>query len=118
MLKCIRKDLRSSSGIQQSLQSIAGIGAFSKNVEGKLVFEPKTEKYFKDEWYGFQKVKVKQFEKKAVDCCNGNSPMRVTMMLLKYLELEEGYQKTFQMDKLGGCCGDSRFALWIKFLSR
>ncbi|GGB80408.1 HU domain-containing protein [Dyadobacter sediminis] len=41
---------------------IAGIGEFSKNVEGKLVFEPSTEKYFKDEWYGFQKIKVQEFK--------------------------------------------------------
>ncbi|KAA6439151.1 SPOR domain-containing protein [Dyadobacter flavalbus] len=41
---------------------IAGIGEFSKNIEGKLVFEPSTEKYFKDEWYGFQKVKVQEFK--------------------------------------------------------
>ncbi|KAA0993235.1 HU domain-containing protein [Dyadobacter aurulentus] len=43
--------------------SVAGIGEFGKNVEGKLVFEPKTEKYFKDEWYGFEKIKVKHFNK-------------------------------------------------------
>ncbi|WP_439558779.1 SPOR domain-containing protein [Dyadobacter sp.] len=44
---------------------IAGVGEFGKNVEGKLVFEPKTEKYFKDEWYGFEKVKVKHFNKQV-----------------------------------------------------
>ncbi|KQS28237.1 SPOR domain-containing protein [Dyadobacter sp. Leaf189] len=44
---------------------IAGVGEFGRNVEGKLVFEPKTEKYFKDEWYGFEKVKVKHFNKQV-----------------------------------------------------
>ncbi|GGM91475.1 hypothetical protein GCM10010967_25670 [Dyadobacter beijingensis] len=38
--------------------SIAGIGEFKQNVEGKLVFEPNTGKYFKDEWYGFEKIKA------------------------------------------------------------
>jgi hypothetical protein len=38
---------------------IAGIGHFSTNGEGKLVFEPDTEKYFRDEWYGFQSVKAR-----------------------------------------------------------
>jgi len=45
---------------------IAGIGEFNKNIEGKLVFEPNTEKYFKDEWYGFQKIKVQEFKTKPV----------------------------------------------------
>ncbi|CAG5069121.1 hypothetical protein DYBT9623_01856 [Dyadobacter sp. CECT 9623] len=43
--------------------TIPGVGEFEKNIEGKLVFEPKTEKYFKDEWYGFEKIKVKHFNK-------------------------------------------------------
>ncbi len=38
--------------------SIAGIGEFKQNVEGKLIFEPNTGKYFKDEWYGFEKIKA------------------------------------------------------------
>jgi hypothetical protein len=38
---------------------IAGIGHFSTNGEGKLVFEPDTEKYFRDEWYGFQSVNAR-----------------------------------------------------------
>ncbi|WP_031527894.1 HU domain-containing protein [Dyadobacter crusticola] len=45
---------------------IDGVGEFGRNVEGKLVFEPKTEKYFKDEWYGFEKVKVKRFNKQVM----------------------------------------------------
>jgi cell division septation protein DedD/nucleoid DNA-binding protein len=35
---------------------IKGIGEFRTNKEGKLVFDPGDGKYFKDEWYGFQKV--------------------------------------------------------------
>lgn len=44
---------------------IEGIGEFSMNIEGKLVFEPNTEKYFKDEWYGFRSTTAKLAEKKA-----------------------------------------------------
>jgi cell division septation protein DedD/nucleoid DNA-binding protein len=44
---------------------INGIGEFGRNVEGKLVFEPRTERYFKDEWYGFEKVRVKHFNKQV-----------------------------------------------------
>ncbi|WP_138485015.1 HU domain-containing protein [Dyadobacter bucti] len=46
--------------------SIVGIGEFSKNIEGKLVFEPKTEKYFKDDWYGFEKIKARKLDAKVV----------------------------------------------------
>jgi len=45
--------------------AIAGIGEFRKNVEGKLVFEPNTGKYFKDEWYGFEKVKASKIHSLA-----------------------------------------------------
>jgi cell division septation protein DedD/nucleoid DNA-binding protein len=45
--------------------TIDGIGEFGRNIEGKLVFEPRTERYFKDEWYGFEKVKVKHFNKQV-----------------------------------------------------
>jgi nucleoid DNA-binding protein len=45
--------------------AIDGIGKFSMNVEGKLVFEPNTDKYFKDEWYGFRNTTAKMVEKKA-----------------------------------------------------
>jgi nucleoid DNA-binding protein len=45
--------------------AIEGIGKFSMNVEGKLVFEPNTDKYFKDEWYGFRNTTAKMVEKKA-----------------------------------------------------
>lgn len=44
---------------------IPGIGEFKMNVEGKLVFEPNTGKYFKDEWYGFEKIKARHIEGKA-----------------------------------------------------
>jgi len=55
------------SGLEKNGHArIAGIGEFSKNIEGKLVFEPNTEKYFKDEWYGFQKIKVQEFKTKPV----------------------------------------------------
>ncbi|MEO6286184.1 MAG: SPOR domain-containing protein [Dyadobacter sp.] len=73
---------------------IAGIGEFNKNVEGKLVFEPKTEKYFKDEWYGFQKVKVKQLEKKAVIAALENN--YVNDDAVEVLELEEETRKPFK----------------------
>jgi cell division septation protein DedD len=73
---------------------IAGIGEFNKNVEGKLVFEPKTEKYFKDEWYGFQKVKVKQFEKKAAIAAIENN--YVNDDAVEVLELEEDTRKPFR----------------------
>ncbi|MEO6687020.1 MAG: SPOR domain-containing protein, partial [Dyadobacter sp.] len=41
------------------------IGEFSMNVEGKLVFEPNTERYFKDEWYGFRSTTAKLVEKRV-----------------------------------------------------
>lgn len=46
--------------------SITGIGEFKQNVEGKLVFEPNTGKYFKDEWYGFEKVKAAEVQARPV----------------------------------------------------
>lgn len=50
--------------------SITGIGAFKQNVEGKLVFEPNTGKYFKDEWYGFEKVKAAEVQARPVAALN------------------------------------------------
>jgi cell division septation protein DedD/nucleoid DNA-binding protein len=50
--------------------SIAGIGEFKQNVEGKLVFEPNTGKYFKDEWYGFEKVKAVEVQARPVAALN------------------------------------------------
>ncbi|WP_353719709.1 SPOR domain-containing protein [Dyadobacter sp. 676] len=50
--------------------SIAGIGEFKQNVEGKLVFEPNTGKYFKDEWYGFEKVKAVEIQGRPVAALN------------------------------------------------
>lgn len=43
---------------------IEGIGEFRSNVEGKLVFEPNTDKYFKDDWFGFKNVPVKVVDRK------------------------------------------------------
>jgi hypothetical protein len=45
---------------------IVGIGEFSMNVEGKLVFERKTEKYFKDDWYGFEKISARKFQARVI----------------------------------------------------
>lgn len=50
--------------------SIVGIGEFKQNVEGKLVFEPNTGKYFKDEWYGFEKVKATVVQARPVAALN------------------------------------------------
>lgn len=50
--------------------SITGIGEFKQNVEGKLVFEPNTGKYFKDEWYGFEKVKAVVAQARPVAALN------------------------------------------------
>jgi cell division septation protein DedD len=50
--------------------SIIGIGEFKQNVEGKLVFEPNTGKYFKDEWYGFEKVKATEVQARPVAALN------------------------------------------------
>jgi nucleoid DNA-binding protein/cell division septation protein DedD len=52
--------------LQESTEAtIEGIGEFRMNVEGKLVFEPNTEKYFKDEWYGFRSTTARLVVKKA-----------------------------------------------------
>lgn len=45
---------------------IAGIGDFKQNVEGKLVFEPNTGKYFKDEWFGFEQIKAREVQNRPV----------------------------------------------------
>lgn len=50
--------------------SITGIGEFKQNVEGKLVFEPNTGKYFKDEWYGFEKVQAAEVQARPVAALN------------------------------------------------
>ena len=44
---------------------IEGIGEFKMNIEGKLQFEPNTEKYFKDEWFGFKSIIARNFELKT-----------------------------------------------------
>ncbi|SDF38880.1 Sporulation related domain-containing protein [Dyadobacter soli] len=50
--------------------SITGIGEFKQNVEGKLVFEPNTGKYFKDEWFGFEKIKAVEVQARPVAALN------------------------------------------------
>lgn len=50
--------------------TITGIGEFKQNVEGKLVFEPNTDKYFKDEWYGFEKVKAVEVQSRPATVLN------------------------------------------------
>lgn len=51
-------------GIKIQLQQkgnalIEGIGSFHTNGEGKMVFDPGTGKYFKDEWYGLKPISAK-----------------------------------------------------------
>ena len=41
---------------------IEGIGEFSSNIEGKLEFDPNTEKHFKDEWYGFRNINARLYQ--------------------------------------------------------
>jgi nucleoid DNA-binding protein len=50
-VEAIKKDLH-----QQGNAMIKGIGTFHTNGEGKLVFDPGTGKYFKDEWYGLKPI--------------------------------------------------------------
>lgn len=45
---------------------IEGIGSFVSNAEGKLVFEPGSENYFKDDWYGFHKIDVNPVEPRTL----------------------------------------------------
>ncbi|CAG4997604.1 hypothetical protein DYBT9275_01811 [Dyadobacter sp. CECT 9275] len=42
---------------------IIGIGSFVFNEEGKLVFEPTSVKYFKDDWFGFHEIEAKMAER-------------------------------------------------------
>jgi cell division septation protein DedD len=58
---------------------IAGIGVFSKNVEGKLVFDPGKESHFKDEWYGFKSVSARL-------ATSINRPRVVTVRENEYVE--------------------------------
>lgn len=73
---------------------IDGIGGFSKNIEGKLVFEPNTEKYFKDEWYGFEKIRAKQVDKKLVPA----APVEayVAEEQVEVIETEDDRSNTFK----------------------
>ncbi|TLV02971.1 HU domain-containing protein [Dyadobacter luticola] len=68
--------------------SIAGIGEFHKNVEGKLVFEPNTGKYFKDEWFGFEKVQVKALNRELVSA-NSSAGSFVNDSDVEVIELGE-----------------------------
>jgi cell division septation protein DedD/nucleoid DNA-binding protein len=62
---------RLRSGLDMNGEAnIIGIGEFKQNGEGKLVFEPNTGKYFKDEWYGFEKVKAAALQARPVAALN------------------------------------------------
>jgi len=76
---------------------IEGVGEFSTNGEGKLVFEPKSDKYFKNEWYGFRSTPAKMVEKKASVLA-----MPVVDLHEDHVEvLEEEEVKTFKVNWLG-----------------
>jgi len=76
---------------------IEGIGEFSMNVEGKLVFEPNTDKYFKDEWYGFKSTTAKLAERKVPVIA-----MPVVEVHDEHIEvLEEEEVKVFKTNWLG-----------------
>ena len=76
---------------------IDGVGEFSTNGEGKLVFEPKTDKYFKNEWYGFRSTPAKMVEKKASVIA-----MPVVDLHEDHVEvLEETDVKTFKVNWIG-----------------
>ena len=68
---------RYADALRSSLEAdgetgIEGIGEFKTNTEGKLVFEPNTENYFKDEWYGFRTVPARIVERNTFT--NEDSP--------------------------------------------
>ncbi|MCF2446506.1 SPOR domain-containing protein [Dyadobacter sp. CY345] len=76
---------------------IEGVGEFSTNGEGKLVFEPNTDKYFKNEWYGFRSTPAKMVEKKAAVIA-----MPVVDLHEEHVEvLEENEAKTFKVNWIG-----------------
>ncbi|MCF2505915.1 SPOR domain-containing protein [Dyadobacter sp. CY107] len=79
---------------QRGQAQITGIGDFSKNIEGKLVFEPNTEKYFKDEWYGFEKIRAKQIDKKLVPVAAAESYMAEEQV--EIIEAEEERSNSFK----------------------
>lgn len=55
-------DILRSSIKSDGKTKIEGIGDFKTNVEGKLIFEPNTDRYFKDDWFGFTQIVAKTFE--------------------------------------------------------
>ncbi|MCE6992173.1 SPOR domain-containing protein [Dyadobacter sp. CY323] len=69
---------------------ISGIGEFNKNVEGKLVFEPNNDKCFKDDWYGFEKVKVRTFNNKVSTAIASESYANEDV---EVLELPDNYKR-------------------------
>jgi nucleoid DNA-binding protein/cell division septation protein DedD len=73
---------------------IAGIGEFRKNIEGKLVFEPNTGKYFKDEWYGFEKITASKFKSKATPL--SIVPDYIENDRIEVLESEESSNNAFR----------------------
>ena len=76
---------------------IEGIGEFSTNIEGKLVFEPNTDKYFKDEWYGFRSTTAKMVEKKTPVIA-----MPIVDLHDEHVEvLEKGDVKVFKINWIG-----------------
>ncbi|MCF2491326.1 SPOR domain-containing protein [Dyadobacter sp. CY347] len=79
---------------QRGQAQITGIGDFSKNIEGKLVFEPNTEKYFKDEWYGFEKIRAKQADKKIVPIAVADN--YIAEEQVEVIEAEEERTNTFK----------------------
>ncbi|MCF2497784.1 HU domain-containing protein [Dyadobacter chenhuakuii] len=79
---------------QHGRAQIMGIGDFSKNIEGKLVFEPNTEKYFKDEWYGFEKIRAKQVDKKIVPIAVADN--YIAEEQVEVIESEEDRTGTFK----------------------
>jgi len=76
---------------------IEGIGEFITNGEGKLVFEPKTDRYFRDEWYGFRNTTARMVE---------NKPALVELPVVDLHQdhvevLEEEKGKNFKVNWLG-----------------
>jgi hypothetical protein len=63
-IKQYTDDLKLALGMNGQTK-IEGIGSFNTNVEGKLVFEPNVSNCFKDEWYGFAKVNVREIERQV-----------------------------------------------------
>lgn len=90
---------RYADQLHDSLQNngeaaIAGIGEFRKNVEGKLVFEPNTGKYFKDEWYGFEKIKATKYHSSAMPALTSGNIVQEANV--EVFETEETLSTPFQ----------------------